>query len=911
MDQTKSTHYDFLLANKSQGLIPKGLCMNPHINFTSSDCSMLWNQTLKCTSHHLLDLLIHDTFNAIKIYTQDFLSVCRILISITDLTTYALILCKLNDMACKLKDELLVHKHRKLQKNMRHHTNTAKVGNDGHVNGCVHKRFVYTTTSQMHPLRPGHGVDMSTTPTVINRPTAGSFSQRPTYTTSTVINRPTVDYHPQRPICVTPSNPQLGRGPTSRPTPARTRMYTTRRRFVKRSRHRGKLPPITTNQNVVNLSSHSLTVHEQSVLSRGLKFCPTPTSVDQLELRTDLDKFERRLRLKVFYSRKNTKIDDSNKDTDTNTYDPKALFNHPLLKRQSTFTPNPGQDPFLDAYITAVRADVINGIKAKTYRNVSKEEHKALHDIKNNRNIVIKEADKGSSVVIQDREQYITECNRQLGNTKYYKKLDVDPTSKFEKQMNKALEKAVQAELIDDSMRYALSPKRPTPGRFYTLPKIHKQYDNIPTGRPIVSGNGTVTEKVSLFVDHYLKPHVSQLDSYVQDDMDFLRKIEKFNERGPLPPDVILCTMDVSSLYTNIPTQEAIDACRSFLQHDLSPEKLDAFCDLMKLVLTQNNFTFNGDHFLQIFGTSMGTKMAPSMACLFMGILENRLLESVQKKPLLWTRFIDDVFFLWTHGPAEFKRFFKFCNTFHVTIKFTSALSNLELPFLAVLVYIKDGYLQTDLYSKPTDTHQFLHWTSCHPKHTKSSLPYSMAFRLNRICSTPERLNVRVDELKGYLKSRGYPNGLVESQINKALAIPRSEALKPTLKSSNTGLERVPMVITYHPSLPKLVHIVRRHLPILHSSPECKRAIPNPPMIAYRRSSNTKDLVVRSTLPPLQPPPEVHLPVLVSNVDLVHTSYTRTLAQLSPIPLKILLSLVLQLVKPTPSTIVCLANQVT
>jgi hypothetical protein len=578
-----------------------------------------------------------------------------------------------------------------------------------------------------------------------------------------------------------------------------------------------------------------------------LKFCTTPASLDQLQLRTDLDKFARRLRLKLHYYR-----DDTEAEEDSGNY-ALQLINHPLLKKQSTFTPPPGKDPFLDAFITAVDSDIMHGITRKTYRNISADENKALHDLKNNRNIIIKEADKGSAVVIQDREQYIQECSRQLNDTKYYTKLESDPTPSFTKDVDKALKKAVTVGLIDNDMKNALRPKNTKPGRFYTLPKIHKQFDNTPTGRPIISGNGTVTEKISLFIDHHLKPLVPQLDSYVQDDMDFLRKIETIKGNGPLPPDAILCTMDVSGLYTNIPTQEGIAACRSSLEHTMAPEKVDSFCELMEIVLTHNNFIFGDDHYIQTSGTSMGTKMAPSMACLFMGVLESQLLSSSRKAPLMWTRYIDDIFFIWTHGTEELALFVEMCNNYHHSIKFTSESSAKEVPFLDVMVSISGGTLHTDLYSKPTDSHQFLHWTSCHPKHTKRSLPYGLAFRLNRICSTPEKLQLRATELTGFLKERGYSSRLISTQINKALSIPRSEALKPT-GSSNSSLDRVPLVVTYHPSLPSISKIIHRHLPLLHSSGKCRKAISNPPVVAHRRSANLKDLLVRSTLPRTTPP---------------------------------------------------------
>ena len=277
----------------------------------------------------------------------------------------------------------------------------------------------------------------------------------------------------------------------------------------------------------------------------------------------------------------------------------------------------------------------------------------------------------------------------------------------------------------------------------------------------------------------------------------FLCKIETVNENGPLPPNVILATMDVSSLYTNIPTQEGIDACCTFLTQEFTNDQLNSFCELMEIVLTCNNFIFDGDHYVQVFGTSMGTKMAPSMACLFMGSLEDCLLNSYSKKPSLWLRYIDDVFLLWTHGPEEFQNFVDHCNDLHHSIKFTAETSSHEIPFLDVMVSIKDGSLQNDLYSKPTDSYQFLHWTPCHPKHTKSRLPYGLAFCLNRICSTPATLKTGVTELKSFLEARGYPSGTVERKINKGLTIPCSEALKPTKTDFDTSLDRVPLVISY------------------------------------------------------------------------------------------------------------------
>ena len=221
------------------------------------------------------------------------------------------------------------------------------------------------------------------------------------------------------------------------------------------------------------------------------------------------------------------------------------------------------------------------------------------------------------------------------------------------------------------------------------------------------------------------------------------------------------------------------------------------------------------------------------MACLFMGSLEDRLLNSYSKKPTLWLRFIDDVFLFCTHGPEEFQNFVDHWNDFHHFMKFTAETSSHEIRSWMLWYPSKMEVFTLICTQNPLIPISFSIWTSCHPTQTKSSLPYGLAFRLNRICSTPTTLDTRVTELKGFLKARGYPSGTVERHIYKALAIPRSEALKPTNTDSDTNLDSVPMVITYYLCLPKLTKIIHKHLPILYSSDVCRKGIPKPTMLAY------------------------------------------------------------------------------
>ena len=129
----------------------------------------------------------------------------------------------------------------------------------------------------------------------------------------------------------------------------------------------------------------------------------------------------------------------------------------------------------------------------------------------------------------------------------------------------------------------------------------------------------------------------------------------------------------MSSLYTNIPHDESVSACcEALAERGHTSPPIDDLKALMYDVLTKNNFTFMDDHYLQIFVTSMETRMAPSFACLFISRLEQQMLDAAPCRPGIWWRFIDDVFFIWTRDEKVFILLLNFINSFHRTIKFTN-----------------------------------------------------------------------------------------------------------------------------------------------------------------------------------------------------------------------------------------------
>ena len=442
-------------------------------------------------------------------------------------------------------------------------------------------------------------------------------------------------------------------------------------------------------QVVVNLSNRELTPAENSLLSKGLSFCPTPKEIDSFALRKDVSEFVRRLRLReYFYS-----------DVDVGG----DFSDNPAFRKKSTWCPEKNRDLILETYVSMLERKIFsNDLRVRCHSNISREEQEALRHLRSYDDIIIKPADKGSAVVILDRDKYVAEAVRQLSDEEIYIPLANDPTKDMIDKINGRLKRLHHDGYINHStLDYLLINSDARAGRFYLLPKIHKP--NCP-GRPVISGCNTPTEKISAFVDHQLKSLVPVIPSYVKDTNDFLNKLKGL---GKLPDGAILVTIDVVGLYPHIPHNEGLEAIRKVLNTRSNPEiPTDDIVDMAELVLRNNNFEFDGNHFLQKRGTAIGTRMAPSYANIFMHDLESRLLDSAQVKPILWLRYIDDIFMVWTTGEEQLCEFLDWINRFHDTIKFTWNWSRDRINFLDMQVINNNGVIETDLYVKPTDKHQ-------------------------------------------------------------------------------------------------------------------------------------------------------------------------------------------------------------
>ena len=210
--------------------------------------------------------------------------------------------------------------------------------------------------------------------------------------------------------------------------------------------------------------------------------------------------------------------------------------------------------------------------------------------------------------------------------------------------------------------------------------------------------------------------------------------------------DILLCSIDVTNMYTNIPIYEgnraAIRALENMKCATDIPD-MTVMKEYLDMITHNNVFEFNGKHYIQIRGVPMGNIMAPSYSGIFMGELEKKLIDPDAEKIKLWICYIDDIFMVWQGPQTDFEHFVQQCNKLHPTIKFTSECSETEINFLNMTIYKGTNFqtkhtLDIKTYTKPTNTQAYVHASSFHPGGVGKSIALGESYRALRTNTDPQ-----------------------------------------------------------------------------------------------------------------------------------------------------------------------------
>jgi len=299
--------------------------------------------------------------------------------------------------------------------------------------------------------------------------------------------------------------------------------------------------------------------------------------------------------------------------------------------------------------------------------------------IKNNSNIIVTRADKGNTTVMLDRSEYIRSIKEMLQDTNTYIKIKKDPTRKMIGDLRGLLTRWRNAEYISVSKYRSLYCSDGILPRAYGLPKIHKQGRAY---RLIVSSIDSPFYALSSFLQRLLTENIPRTSSHVENSFQLIEKLRNIH----IEDNYTLISLDVISLFTNIPLELALDSVSrrwGYVSTNCSVP-YNEFLNGLKLILEFTYFWFDNEIFKQKFGAPMGSPLSPIIADLVMLDLEEKSLATLGCMVPFYSRYVDDI--AMAVPPDKVNEVLMTFNGFHTRLQFTLEVGGDMLNFLDVSI---------------------------------------------------------------------------------------------------------------------------------------------------------------------------------------------------------------------------------
>lgn len=423
----------------------------------------------------------------------------------------------------------------------------------------------------------------------------------------------------------------------------------------------------------------------------------------------------------------------------------------------------------------------------KQHRNynkdlLTKEQYAKVKQFNQIDNIVTRRADKSNVFVILDKSYYVREINNLLSDESKFQKITRDPTDGLKRELNKHIN---IVNSTSKSIRISKRVGKYDPGYVYGNPKIHKQLLNPPL-RPIISQIGTVTYEVSKQLNNIIVKYMPRKHT-VKSTYEFVTMIKDKLPNGKL------ASLDVESLFTNVPVKQTIKIIlKHVYQHaelpppDIPPATLE---ELLTICTTKTPFrNIDGQLYVQREGVSMGSALGPTFADFYMCNLENEIFEEYPElKPLIYVRYVDDCFVLVNnyHSLQLIKEKFE-ANS---VLKFTfETEKNKQVPFLDTIVKRYDLQFKTSVYVKSTNAGDCINYNSICPDRYKTGVIKTLLHRGYHTSSDWFSFHEEIKRIKQLLTNNNFPMKAIDREVKDFLdKILRQQ--EPTAAIPNNKIE--------------------------------------------------------------------------------------------------------------------------
>ena len=340
-----------------------------------------------------------------------------------------------------------------------------------------------------------------------------------------------------------------------------------------------------------------------------------------------------------------------------------------------------------------------------------------------------------------------------------FRRLQRNPTDQLKVKLNKLIS---AANAVAGDVKFERIVGEFGPGYFYGNIKSHKEGCPI---RPIISQIPSPTYGLAKRLNSLISPFIPTGHSLKSAD-EFLEVLSVRTRRG------LLASLDVQSLFTNVPVEDTIEIILDYVYHhpDLPPLQIprEILKRMLSLCTKESPFRCpEGNLYLQCDGVAMGSPLGVLFAQAYMSHVEGKVMQIIPA-PFIYCRYIDDVFVDIQDEAhlatlkTELER--------NSVLKFTVDKSiDSKMPFLDVDVDGSGGSFITQVYRKQTNTGHCLNGRSECPARYKTSVIRAYVRRALKTCSTWELIHQELERLKQIFANNGYDQNAVEQEIRRML----------------------------------------------------------------------------------------------------------------------------------------------
>lgn len=317
--------------------------------------------------------------------------------------------------------------------------------------------------------------------------------------------------------------------------------------------------------------------------------------------------------------------------------------------------------------------------------------------------------------MILNEDDYIASVHKLLDDKTTYERINNDPTIRIQTANNILVERWIEKKYISKIKGGGLLSANAVIPRLYALPKIHKANNSF---RPIVSSILGPTYKLSKFVQQSITNVSKNTPSYVKDSFQFKDFITKIT----IPDGYVLLSLDVSSLYTNVPLERVRNALKSRKDalSTCNSSKNIPINELIKavnLIMENTCFLFNNEFFKQKTGLPMGSPLAPPAAEIVMQDLETTCLKFLEDAGIqlpFYKRYVDGIITAVPNDKIDLIT--ELFNSYDTKLQFTHEVEeNNTIAFLDLLLVHDGNKVLTNWFHKKTWSGRYLNFFSHHP----------------------------------------------------------------------------------------------------------------------------------------------------------------------------------------------------